>query len=497
MNFANHNHPATNALARALATLSLVFALCAAPDAFALDTGDIVVASTKGEVHISVRGTDTKLRAGSVLELPATVRTGRDGAIELRQGATSINVGPDTILEFPALEKAGGSIDRIVQPRGTAFYNVGKRPGRKLRIETPFLVGVVKGTQVSVVTQDHATTISLFEGLLEIRSADDSDVIDLHAGEVASRDRAATDISVLKMEAGATPPPVQKVPATKPAGAGGTPAPQPNPVRPAGNASGPTLNAGRGNDHKPPRAEPTTVLDVPSNHGRSNVDLGVNTPADRGANVQVSVDTPAGNGGTIVDVGTPATVGAAVDVAVETPASGGANVDVAVETPANSGVSVDVGVETPATGAPAVDLGGSAVVDGTDAAVDVGVTTGQTDGAAATVDVNAGDGAATVNLGGNAATDGVGVDVSVGVGNVGVDLGVDLGQDTDIDLGLDDDDQGEDDNSGRGNSGRGNSGSGNSGSGNSGSGSDNSGPGNASDVVDGLLDNITRRSGKQ
>ena len=226
MNFADHNHPFMGFLVRPLVALSLAFALCVARPAAALDTGDIVVASIKGEVHIAVRGTDTRLRAGAVLELPATVRTGRDGAVELRQGATSISVGPETLLEFPALATPGGSIDRVVQPRGTAFYNVGKRGGRKLRIETPFLVGVVKGTQFSVVAQDHATNISLFEGLLEVRSADDSDVIDLHAGEIASRDRAATDISVIRMESGATPP-AQTAPATKPlapnspAGAGG------------------------------------------------------------------------------------------------------------------------------------------------------------------------------------------------------------------------------------------------------------------------------------
>ena len=105
--------------------------------------------------------------------------------MELRQGATSISVGPDTLLEFPALETRGGPIDRIVQPRGNAFYSIGKRSGRKLRIETPFLVGVVKGTQFNVAAQDHSTTISLFEGLLEVRSADGSDVIDLRAGEIA------------------------------------------------------------------------------------------------------------------------------------------------------------------------------------------------------------------------------------------------------------------------------------------------------------------------
>ena len=131
MDSANHNHPAIGFIVRSLLALWCAFALLAARPAYALDTGDIVVASLKGEVHIAVRGTEAKLRAGSVLQLPATVRTGRDGAIELRQGATSISVGPETLLEFPALETPGGSIDRIVQPKGTSFYNVGKRGGRK------------------------------------------------------------------------------------------------------------------------------------------------------------------------------------------------------------------------------------------------------------------------------------------------------------------------------------------------------------------------------
>ena len=103
------------------------------------------------------------------------------------QGATTVSVGPDTLLEFPALEKRGAPIDRIVQPRGNAFYNIGKREGRKLRVETPYLVGVVKGTQFNVAAQDEATTISLFEGLLEVRAADDS----RSRGSQGRRDRVA------------------------------------------------------------------------------------------------------------------------------------------------------------------------------------------------------------------------------------------------------------------------------------------------------------------
>src|SRR5688500_2506644 len=85
----------------------LLAALCAAPAAHALDSGDIVITTLKGEVQVTMNGGARAVRVGSVLELPATVRTGRDGAIDLRQGATSVSVGPDTELDFPALEIPG------------------------------------------------------------------------------------------------------------------------------------------------------------------------------------------------------------------------------------------------------------------------------------------------------------------------------------------------------------------------------------------------------
>src|SRR5689334_17699367 len=187
------------------ALLVVLAVLCASPAALAVDSGDIVVVSSKGEVHVTMGGAERKIRAGGVLELPATVRTGRDGSVELRQGATTVSIGPETLLEFPALEKRGAPVDRIVQPRGNAFYDIGKREGRKLRVETPYLVGVIKGTQFNVAAQEGSTTISLFEGRLEVRAADDSDVVDLKAGEIASFKRGDKSISVLKMDAGKAP----------------------------------------------------------------------------------------------------------------------------------------------------------------------------------------------------------------------------------------------------------------------------------------------------
>ena len=94
-----------------------------------------------------------------------------------------------------------GLVERIIQIRGNAFYSIGKRTGTRLRVEAPYLVAVIKGTQFNVAAQEDSTTIALFEGHLEVRASDDSDVVDLDAGEIAIRRRNDVSISVLRLNA--------------------------------------------------------------------------------------------------------------------------------------------------------------------------------------------------------------------------------------------------------------------------------------------------------
>ena len=483
MSFANHNHPVSGRVVRQVLTLLLALAaITASPAALALDSGDIVIANLKGEVHFEVRGASAALRSGSVLELPATLRTGRDGAVELRQGATSISVGPDTLLEFPALETRGGPIDRIVQPRGNAFYSIGKRSGRKLRVETPFLVGVVKGTQFNVAAQDHSTTISLFEGLLEVRSADGIDVIDLRAGEIASRDRTADDISVFKME-GNKAPPVQKpsagagpgsvapspsapaaVPASKPAT---TPAPIPAPRIDTGDS----VFAGHGRGNAPVVVIPEEALGA-SHSGVAlgivdeRVDLGVKGNSGEGngnsATVDLGVGGNSGNGNSIaptVDLGVSGNSGtsnsnsANVDLGVSGNSGPGnnnsANVDLGVSgSSGNSGngnsANVDLGVSGNSgsgnSNSANVDLGvsgnsGNGNGNSNSGNVDLGVSgnsgnSGSGNGNSANVDLGVSGNSGNGN--GNAAN----VDLSVGVGSgTNAEPAIDVG--LDVDLGLD------------------------------------------------------------
>jgi len=406
----NKKHSAMFHVVRLTATLLFACAaLLGAPAAFAVDSGDIIVVSSKGEVHITMNGAERKVRAGGVLELPAQVRTGRDGNVELRQGTTTVSVGPETLLEFPALEKRGAPIDRIVQPRGNAFYNIGKRDGRKLRVETPYLVGVIKGTQFNVASQDEATTISLFEGLLEVRATDDSDVVDLKAGEIASRKRGDKSISIIRMDAGKAPPTSSR---PSPGNGSNSGAPRPTTPRvPPANPGDEPLVA----DHRPIDVRPDVGLNVDARTGGSSVDTGVaaTVGVGQGLDATTSVGVNAASSGVNVGADTSVGLGNTVDVA----ANAAVNVG-----PAGADVVTNIGVDA---GPVTADVGVTAAVDA----------------AAGTVDVNTGvgldAGPVTADLGVTAAVDAAAgtVDVSTGVG---VDTGpvtADLGASTSVDLG--------------------------------------------------------------
>jgi len=428
----NENSLSVRPVVRYLSALLITCAmLLAAPQAFALDSGDLIVVSTKGEVHITVNGAARNVRAGGVLELPATLRTGRDGNVELKQGATTVSVGPETLLEFPALEKHGAPIDRIVQPRGNAFYNIGKREGRKLRVETPYLVGVIKGTQFNVAAQDEATTISLFEGLLEVRATDDSDVVDLKAGEIASRKRGDKSISVIKMDGSKAPPTGPR----PPAGTGSnsdTPSPTVPRITPS-NEGGESLLVDRGATQLPADLDVST--DVRTNG--SSVETGVTAALGVGDGVDVTTNVIVNAASNGIDVGAGAAVslGDSIDVGANAAVNiGPSGADVAAT------VGVDVGPVTADLGVSAVvDLGAGTVDVSTDVGLDAGPVTADL-GTTTNIDLGAGsiDTSIDTSVDAGLLTTDVSTGTGVDLGSGTVDTAVDLGVGTpvvDVDLG--------------------------------------------------------------
>jgi hypothetical protein len=345
--------------------------------------GDIVVVTVQGSVTATMAGMTVPLSDGAILQLPATVRTGADGAVELRQGTSTFAAAGNTELEIPQSAAEDGLIERIIQIRGNAFYNIGKRTGTRLRVEAPYLVAVIKGTQFNVAAQDDSTTIALYEGHLEVRASDDSDVVDLDAGEIAIRRRDDVSISVLRLNAARDT--VRRNPELA--------ARQQNEPAPSNTAAVTTDAVTARNAETPsrPGVDATTRTD-----DATPIDSGTPIPTERGRIVEALPDSVAPSVDAKVEVNF---ADARIDV--------GAGAEVAVGEVAAVDTSVAAAVDVPAS---AVDVAVDAGLDTSVASTDVAAAVG--------IDAGAGTVAADVGVGP------VDVGLDVGSGGVGLDLGL-------------------------------------------------------------------------
>jgi hypothetical protein len=409
------------------------------------------------------------------------VRTGESAAIALRQGKTSIEAAANTQLEIPAPAVRGNTVERVIQSKGNAFYDVAKRDAKKLRVETPYLVAVVKGTQFNVAVLDDSATISLFEGRLEIHSSDETDVVTLEPGQIATRRGGDIRIRVLRMDTGlpvaregerstAGPPVADNAsPASRPAGAvdvsdrtsvAGDVRATTSELSPTPSALDPRLEV------QTAGANVTTDRNVAVNVGAPGVGVDVNAGVGMNAGVgnagaAVSANVGASVGSVAnVDLGASANVGASgASVATNTAASLGG----AASTTVGTNTAVDLGAGSVSTGAAAnvgvgstgaslstgtsANLGTGSVATGTTATVDLaGTTTSVT----TTASTNLGTGsvgstnvAATVSTpvtdvsAGATVSPTTGVSAGATVGAVNANLGVNLGTGAvNVDLGL-------------------------------------------------------------
>jgi len=340
-------------------------------------------------------GSATHVQPNSTVGLPARIVTGDDGMLGLTQAGTNITIASDSDVEIPAEAANGQLIARLVQRRGNVFYNVAHRDVGTLRVETPFLVAVIKGTQFNVAAQADSTTISLFQGRLEIRTPDGSDIIQLNAGEIAIRGNADNSIRVLSMnerrvDAARSGEPF--VALTTP-GVGTSADGIRADIVPvvSGTRDGPTV-AGRIVDSAQAALAPTSVTSG-AGGALSAEPLIASTPT-------VHVDSGVSLGAEIGSSGPG--VGASLDLGASS----------------SLGASLNVG----AVGSPSVSLG-------TSASVNVGST-----GASLGTNLNVGAGSPSATVGANATLGGANLGATVSVGGAspgllgtGVNVGLDLG----------------------------------------------------------------------
>src|SRR5262245_20862559 len=100
----------------------------------------VVVSAMQGDVQATSNGAPVTLRVGSQVNLPVQVRVGAASSLELHQGSTVISAAANSQLDIPKAIHDEETIERVIQSKGNVFYSVAKRPVRKLRVETPYLV---------------------------------------------------------------------------------------------------------------------------------------------------------------------------------------------------------------------------------------------------------------------------------------------------------------------------------------------------------------------
>ena len=133
---------------------------------------EVTVVSSRGSVSVTQQDHLVPVRASAHLTLPAQIRTGSDGVIDLKDNGSLVHIGPNSTVAIPDSGPSGGLVDRYLQSAGSALYNIQGRHGRPMSVETPYLVSVVKGTVFTVSVEEGATSVTLMEGSLDVAAPD-------------------------------------------------------------------------------------------------------------------------------------------------------------------------------------------------------------------------------------------------------------------------------------------------------------------------------------
>jgi hypothetical protein len=388
-------------------------------------TDSLIVEEAAGAVKIKFDNRWRSPSAGMTVSLPATISTGADGSIRIRQAATVISVASNTAIELLAGTEPGSPLQRVVQNQGSAFYDIAPRESSRLRVETPYLVAVIKGTEFNVTVATETATIALFEGRLQVEAPDVGDVVDLYEDQIAKRHKDDPSISVLSMQNSEPVAPSDGAPLE------GETVSDEGSSDVIAMADGSTVDDDNGNV----TSDPDVVADLPFEElavgldddidiGDGGIEAGLDARVDPGiGDIDAGLELDSGLGDVVVDPGLDADLDLnGLDVALDAVAGiGDGSVDLDVDAGLDlAGGQVDAGLDV------GVDLG--------DAVADLGIDAG--------IDLDGGDidlaldsdvdlGSASVDAGIDA-----GVDFDDGDIDAVVDAGIDLA-DTTLDAGVD------------------------------------------------------------
>lgn len=107
------------------------------------------------------------LPAGVAVKAGGEIRTGDGGMVVLHHGEDRVRLLANSTLALPP-DKDAGAMTRLKLWIGRAFFQVKSRPAWSFEVDTPYLVGVVKGTAFTVDVSRFGSTIAVSSGLVAV-----------------------------------------------------------------------------------------------------------------------------------------------------------------------------------------------------------------------------------------------------------------------------------------------------------------------------------------
>ena len=163
------------------------------------------IGQVSGLAHIEVPGREPMaIKAGRVLYPGQTLTTGARTRLVMTNGKQRIQVSSNTVLSLPSWEELKPDMTVIRQSAGTISLSVDKQKKQHFRVETPYMVAAVKGTEFTVSLDDVWANVRVHQGLVEVRNTVLDEVFDVKAGETAALKVADLRALLLRQTSGET-----------------------------------------------------------------------------------------------------------------------------------------------------------------------------------------------------------------------------------------------------------------------------------------------------
>ncbi|MFK7902190.1 MAG: FecR domain-containing protein [Nitratireductor sp.] len=159
-----------------------------------VSAADWIVGKVRQPAQYTINGDDwVKLDVGMKLPSSSWIHTGKSGRLIVNRGKEFIQFKPNTLAAIAKRDSAGKKV-LIRQQFGNILVDVETRNQKHLKVETPFLSAVVKGTRFSVSVEEGSANLAVDRGVVEVTDSRNGLQADVNSSQNVSVSSKQTNV---------------------------------------------------------------------------------------------------------------------------------------------------------------------------------------------------------------------------------------------------------------------------------------------------------------